>query len=881
MRDFLGITFQGTFRSYQSKILKEVEQYKKDDHIHIVAAPGSGKTILGLELIRQLGHPVLILAPTTTIRQQWGERFEESFLPVGENLEDYFSTRADKPRLLTCLTYQALFSAMSGTEEESNAKIDLPLILKKAGVTTLCLDEAHHLRNEWYRSIIDLKEKSGISFQTIALTATPPYDSNPAEWKKYISLCGEIDAEISAPELVAQKTLCPHQDFVYFSRPTESEFRLIKEYRDRASKALEEIEQRKFLERALEAAAGLPDTDELFYGKPSEARAFLFVAKQEGCNIPKQFRPFLFERSFELRRKRVLAQKKLVPEEMAYQFILDHPDCFNEENVEELRAVLKKNSLMERNKVCLVSNKELKKMLASSMGKLEGIQTIVKNERSVMGESLRMVILTDYIREEFVPKIGSAEAISKMGAVPIFEMLRRAMMEDRTLGVLSGSTVILPDQAKEEARRLAEEEGCSISFTPLSDTGYSRVSFSGGNKEKVTIVTELFRTGFIQILIGTASLLGEGWDSPCINSLIIASFVGSFMLSNQMRGRAIRVDPDRPWKVSTIWHLITPDTSAPYLGEDFVSVSKRFDGFLAPDFIEDKIRSGIDRLGIHPDMKKGDLKHCNQRMLQTSKDREAIRDKWNRCIAQYKNGHMDICQPIDAKVDFIPRSFCYMNVFAIAFITTLVQVLYSEIYNYKIHLAELAFAGTPIRTVICVGLFLAVSFLIIFLGCMEAVRLLSPKKLFHELAESVFLAMKDADLIESEDARVETAADPYGISISCMLKGGNLREKEIYAEAIQEMLSPMNSPRYVILRYSLFGLKGRFSFSCPSILGKNGELAEYLEKRLRQKLGHCRVFYTRTEEGHRLYKKCVKRSFINYRLEFGIFRLYLRRQEVY
>ena len=155
MKNFSGVTFRGTFRSYQSRILKEADQYKKDGHIHIVAAPGSGKTILGLELIRQLGQPALILAPTITIRQQWGERFEESFLPKGEDIGDYFSTRTDKPKLMTCLTYQALFSAMQGIGEESNAKIDLPSILKKAGITTLCLDEAHHLRNEWYQSIIE------------------------------------------------------------------------------------------------------------------------------------------------------------------------------------------------------------------------------------------------------------------------------------------------------------------------------------------------------------------------------------------------------------------------------------------------------------------------------------------------------------------------------------------------------------------------------------------------------------------------------------------------------------------------------------------------------------------------------------------------------
>ena len=48
-----------------------------------------------------------------------------------------------------------------------------------------------------------------------------PYDVEPNIWANYVSLCGEIDAEISVPELVKAKNLCPHQDYIYFNYPTE------------------------------------------------------------------------------------------------------------------------------------------------------------------------------------------------------------------------------------------------------------------------------------------------------------------------------------------------------------------------------------------------------------------------------------------------------------------------------------------------------------------------------------------------------------------------------------------------------------------------------------------------------------------------------------
>jgi hypothetical protein len=38
-----------------------------------VAPPGSGKTIVGLELIRRFGEPAVVFVPTATIQQQWCE----------------------------------------------------------------------------------------------------------------------------------------------------------------------------------------------------------------------------------------------------------------------------------------------------------------------------------------------------------------------------------------------------------------------------------------------------------------------------------------------------------------------------------------------------------------------------------------------------------------------------------------------------------------------------------------------------------------------------------------------------------------------------------------------------------------------------------------
>ncbi len=63
--------FKYQWRSYQKRILDDLDYHMNDNALHIVAPPGSGKTILGLEVAVRLNKPTLILAPTLAIRDQW------------------------------------------------------------------------------------------------------------------------------------------------------------------------------------------------------------------------------------------------------------------------------------------------------------------------------------------------------------------------------------------------------------------------------------------------------------------------------------------------------------------------------------------------------------------------------------------------------------------------------------------------------------------------------------------------------------------------------------------------------------------------------------------------------------------------------------------
>ncbi len=105
-----GIAFAYRWRNYQQRILDELNPKLTDKHLHIVAPPGSGKTVLGLEVMLRLNKPTLILAPTLAIRDQWAQRFCELFLRTTQE-PDWISKDIREPRLITIVTYQGLHAA--------------------------------------------------------------------------------------------------------------------------------------------------------------------------------------------------------------------------------------------------------------------------------------------------------------------------------------------------------------------------------------------------------------------------------------------------------------------------------------------------------------------------------------------------------------------------------------------------------------------------------------------------------------------------------------------------------------------------------------------------------------------------------------------------
>ena len=885
------LEFKGKWRTYQDRVLKHADQYCADEKIHIVAAPGSGKTTLGIELIRRLDQKALVLAPSITIREQWAARIQEAFLCQGVKIEDYVSQNLKAPKTITVVTYQALHSAMTrykGIEQEQASEenpedielkaetvdysgFDVVSVMKKENIGVLCLDECHHLRSEWWKALQDFKNQMG-SLKVIALTATPPYDDTPAMWTRYMDMCGEIDEEITIPELVKEGSLCPHQDYVYFNYPTREEEKELKEYEKRGEAMLLQLmEDNELLSHVrTHPALNGEKSDDTLLDDPSYLASLLIYMQSKQVPFPK-------------RLQRLLGAKRLPDmegkwmERLLQGFLYDDADSYicDKDYREALILHLKQEGLIEKRKVALTTNTKVEKMLTNSVGKCSSIREITFHEYGVSGKALRLLILTDYIRKEYEKAVGDSEKdMNALGVIPFFEMLRREnekREEGIRLGVLCGTIVVIPAEAREQLE--IEIEGCgAVTYSRigcLDESEYLKVTPVGDGHFLTAAVTSLFTKGYMQVLIGTKSLLGEGWDAPCVNSLILASFVGSFMLSNQMRGRSIRVWKENPEKTSNIWHLVClrpwsdvrKDTSG-QISQDFSMLERRMEHFLGLHYEEETIENGIQRLSIiKAPFDKINVKRINNKMLAMSGERRQLKDRWKNALAVFDK--IEVVNETDVKDKFVT-----MTVFFDALRNMILSALLAVIFVF----AMVAGRG---RVFFGIGAIVALGFM---MGAFPKIFMLgSPLRRLKAFGNGVRKAMIDQGLLESENTKaVSENVGPDHHMI--YLAGGSGRDKALFTQCVSELFDEVDNQRYLLVKKKRH--KGLDGFYCvPECFSKRREDAEAFRLCMKPFIGDYLVVYTRNEKGREILlegrvkalanreERCIKKKRVKGALE--------------
>ena len=895
--DFGSIGFSGKLRPSQIAAVSVIEPQLdvQGKHLHIVAPPGSGKTVLGLYVWANLVRkPTLVLSPNSAIQAQWAARTDLFDL---DGKEEYVSTDPKKPGLLTSLTYQSITMPKRGGEELNEAAIELwieNLIsneeaideenalgwindlkeknqpyyedrlsiyrkkvrdefskhgnalwtlsesaktnlqkLKQIGIGMIILDECHHLLHHWGRVLTEVRDYFDDPI-VLGLTATPPDFEQYLEEdaNRYREFFGEIDYEVPVPALVRDSNLAPYQDLALFVRPSQNELNYVAKVDEEFQVLLNELHETQDYPNAT-----LP-IDQWVY-KALEKRQSPGGKKEAWDQFTKRNGDFAHAgRAF------LLHKVGSLPEGVPYppQYLLDN----YQNKLAILRPVLdryvrhglrRSESELDHQKAELVTQRlrmlgsqitetgirpcasPVGRIMAYASSKTKAISTILTSEMQALGGDIRAVIITDFEKTSATTLVEGVMDDEAGGAVAAFRQAVQCDNVDLLNPILmTGSTVLVDDDLASEFLSAANDwisgRGLAIRLEDKIRGNYHEIVGKGKDwipRYYSLMITEFFQRGITKCLIGTRGLLGEGWDASRINVLIDLTTVTTSMSINQLRGRSIRLDKLWPEKVANNWDVIC-------LAEEFTNGFSDYERFkkkhkqLYGVCDDGAIEKGVGHVHAafteaEPEGISEGMSVFNEDMLRRSRNRSHVRELWG--IGQPFNAKPK--SAIEAKLgDGSGGGFSFGKEKSPWTNESLVQAISLSIVNSLIHLGMI-----------------------------------------------------------SRNCRAD-GGNRGGGWVRLHLENATEEESALFATCLEEILGPMEKPRYVISRSSKFitdtwlskmmpeviakffrPVKERLVMyhTVPKVLAASAEKAETFQRYWNEFVSPSELFYARSKEG--------------------------------
>lgn len=581
-----------SLRRHQAACLEVFDADPRQPRYHFVLPPGAGKTLLGAVLGQRLGRRLLVLVPNTAIQEQWlGLWRDAGSVRVGDDR----SLAAD----VTVLTYQALATFDDGAEGDSvmarlhpNALATIRA-LHEGEAFTLVLDEAHHLAATWGELLAEVLREAHSGEAdgpvVVALTATPRDSLSTSEAALVDGLFGAVRYAVSTPALVRDGVLAPYRELAWFVAPSQAE----REYLVASA-----THWRELIVSVLDPGFGQPGLleylDSAWVGhegvswrhiertRPEFAQALLRAAHEGLLALPAGAR-------MRDEHRQPMQVEDWVAILAEYGGTVLAAGDVPQPGWEQLRAGLRSVGWTLTRKGARRGQSPVDRVLARSVSKAVAAGYLVQQEYLVRGEDLRAIVLTDFenaaatppadLRRVLAPQAGSA-----------WEALAQVQQSNPALRVvlMTGSAV---GGTREVLQAVVPP---SMSVVDHAD-GLARIEGNWGPRQWVAHITAAFQAGGVDVLVGTRGLLGEGWDAPAANVLIDLTAATTSTAVVQIRGRAIRRDPQRPDKLAHVWSVVAVDDEHPRGDLDYRRLVAKHRGYLAPD-AEGRIVAGVEHL---------------------------------------------------------------------------------------------------------------------------------------------------------------------------------------------------------------------------------------------------------------------------------------------
>ena len=182
---------------------------------------------------------------------------------------------------------------------------------------------------------------------------------------------------------------------------------------------------------------------------------------------------------------------------------------------------------------------------------------------------------------------------------------------------------------------------------------------------------------------------------------------------------------------------------------------------------------------------------------------------------------------------------------------TVVFLLFYYLGNTIIFLPPVFIFIALLTVILCVGI-MVVKF--IRTGTVEGV--------LKQIAITILETMSSQDLLKSsiKNVGLHVMEDHGRFFVSC----SNLpaAENNLFIQALQELLDPVENPRYLLVKHGSFWGKVRQTdyFAIPSILSVKRKSVEMFKQLWEKYIGKCEVVYTRNLEGRKLLLKARREA---------------------
>ena len=617
--DWSGLAPGFAWRKSQRHLL-DLCGHVTDRRWHVCAPPGAGKTLVGLELARWHGTRTLVLSPTTAIRDQW----RAAVALFGALPDEFAATALGRPAELYSITYQLLgnpgaaaddlhaaarrlwLADVAGKVGEDAARDRVAAVERRdpararkelgrhvrllrrslatgedtgvptgqllgeraealidriagLGIGCVVLDECHHLLDWWALVVNALVTRLAAErdVAVIGLTATLPEPGTVQEGLNYAGLLGEVDAELHLAAMVADGGVAPWRDGVRVAELAPAET--------------------GFLDTWATSFAGL--LDDVLLGEPFIAWAVATVESEEdGWARFTDADPL----AATALGRWWTARGMTVPAEVPGDLTLDDRILLLDAWLHDPRADLAGDlrddvkQVLRRHGVALSAagprwTRSVADIVCSrSTAKGSAAGEILLAEEKVRGDDLCALVVVERDRATSPPAAARAVLGEDAGTAArvLAAICEAGAVAARGVLCVTGSGAwcdVLSADRVTHAMNVAATDGRWVTTRGSDIPSVVELAGHGPSWDAarwLAAVAVALTDGAAHTLVATRGLVGEGWNLPRLNVLVDLSEIASTTAMTQLRGRALRIDPDRADKVASLWDVVIAHPTA-------------------------------------------------------------------------------------------------------------------------------------------------------------------------------------------------------------------------------------------------------------------------------------------------------------------------------